>query len=249
MNNLHSSAILIDSCKPSIPVFAVSVTEVKGHGLVLRFAAELGTLSDVLNDVQIGIPVLVLKRGCRDEEHIVRVAVNGHSNICQVAGICGFPWMTFPALRRTWASSGWSCVVLSPSVTIRRTMTHTNINPATAQAAVDGISQWIGAKAGCYVTEHRTKQLTECALAWEFLPMSMEEIRWHPETLRAHIFPSIDPAPEDPEFEDLDLGDPDHGNCEYPCDTCRGAAGCSGMFDRNFNQRPARVRSDMLRRF
>lgn len=249
MSNLHSSAILIDSCKPSIPVFAVSVTEVKGSGLVLRFAAELGTLSDVLNSVRIEVPVLVLQRGCRDDERIIRVSANGHSNVRPVVGICGFPWMIFPALRPTYASSGWSCVVLSPSITIRRATTHTNINPATAQAAVDGINQWVTTKAGCYVMDQRTKQMTECALVWEFLPMSMESIIWKPEVLGAHMFPTVDNEPEEPELEDFDPDGHDHGNCEYPCETCSGAAGCSGMFDRNFNQLPARVRSDMLRGF
>lgn len=134
---MNSTALFIDPTdRQNMPVSTVSVTEVPGKGLVLRFGAEVGNLADLAGQF-IDLPVIVATRGWSARSSAGFVSINCALPKQTVIGLQGMPWFKGgKGLRLLGCPME---VVIVGGAEIRRIATHAdghyNSNWASASAA------------------------------------------------------------------------------------------------------------------
>jgi len=142
-------AMLIDSFTRDLEVSIVSISEVPGKGLVLRWGATVGKLWQLVREERIfrsDLPILVAVRGYQafSSNGFVTVGWKRDSESEQtqsVIGVQGFPWMFNKALK---PCKSWEVSFLRQGAEIREVVTHARCdergrmwhsNVATASAA------------------------------------------------------------------------------------------------------------------
>lgn len=139
-----STALFIDTKNRFLPVYTVDVTTVPGRGLVLRFGAEVGPLKAItarrgqgfVTDLE--FPVIIPTAGYSAQSSAGHVKVFFPWDKRQkIVGVCGMPWMDKKSLRRL--TKPMDVIVVPAGATIKKIVSHTNSNPATADAAASAM--------------------------------------------------------------------------------------------------------------
>lgn len=151
------NAILIDSFSRKVKVSTVSVTQVAGKGLVLRYGAEVGNLWQLTEGAYDGVfrnadmPIIVATRGytAQSSAGFVDVVTDYRGDNTRirthVVGIQGMPFQKKKGLSAM--SNPMEVIVLRPGTNIAALDTHArrkpgegwHSNPETANAAIQGI--------------------------------------------------------------------------------------------------------------
>jgi len=143
-----ATAVFVDTFSRKVSVHTVSVTEVPDRGLVMRYAAEIGSLSLLTQENELkneDLPILVATRGyaAQSSAGFVEVVSEGHKQQkMQIVGFQGMPWQKKGGL--SVASHPMEVLVLRPGTNIMKVATHSSgrrghSNPATAEAAIVGL--------------------------------------------------------------------------------------------------------------
>jgi hypothetical protein len=141
-----TTALFVDTFTRQILVHTVSVTEVPGHGLVLRYGAEIGPLHRITKEHELKngvLPILVTTRGysAQSSYGFVEVITQGNHSKVPVIGLQGMPWQNGGSLSIV---KPMEVVVLRPGTNLMNVPTHRSrsahhSNPATASAAHAGL--------------------------------------------------------------------------------------------------------------
>jgi len=149
--NRMATALFIDSFSRNMEVSTVSITEVPGKGLVMRYGAKVGNLWQLTAEQEVFKPemlILVAARGyaAQSSDGFVDVVVNNrgwNTRVqAQIVGIQGMPWQKKGGL--SVASHPMEVLVLRSGTNIMKVATHSSgrrghSNPATAEAAIVGL--------------------------------------------------------------------------------------------------------------
>jgi hypothetical protein len=146
--DIISTALFLDTHKRTLAVSTVSVKQFESGGLVLRFAADLGSILHLAFDEipwMPEMPIITNVKGFKAEKSsgFAEVLYNPGSLKplayieTTVVGVCGFPWMHNPSLKHF--TEPMPVLVHRSGTFVRRIKTHTNFNSYTAEAAKEGI--------------------------------------------------------------------------------------------------------------
>lgn len=131
-----ATALFIDSFSRNMEVSTVSITEVPGKGLVMRYGAKVGNLWQLTAEQEVFKPemlILVAARGyaAQSSDGFVDVVVNNrgwNTRVqAQIVGIQGMPWMEHKSLRV--CKTPIEVLVLRESTEISQLQTHANRKP------------------------------------------------------------------------------------------------------------------------
>lgn len=174
-------ALFVDTSSRTLPVQTVSVTEVLGRGLVLRFGAEVGSLTSFSKRVVVDMPIILSTMGyqaqsswgfvetvasCGWETSLKRVTVIGAlglSSVCKANGLV--------ALGRPI-----HVILLPPGSSVVPVKVHGNSNPETNMAARAAMKLRSDLSPNsAFVVEGQSDSIS----AWEFVAPKQAS-RWDP---------------------------------------------------------------------
>lgn len=133
-----TTALFVDTFSRNIEVSTVSITEVPGKGLVMRFGAKVGNLWQLTAENEVFKPemlILVATRGyaAQSSNGFVDTVINNrgwNTRIqAQIVGIQGMPWMEHKSLRV--CKTPVEVLVLRESTEISPLQTHANRKPGS----------------------------------------------------------------------------------------------------------------------
>lgn len=168
-----SIAMVIDCRSRNLQMFSASVTTLKNGLIILRKAAELGSLYEMPEGE---IPQTVMFLGdytAQSSAGFIKVARPSNWFACILAGACGLGWNSpdgrrGDALRPIKNRQGgrFSLVVIEGGCTMTRVGVHQNSNRATAAAAVAGMEFRAEMREEIVLIEGQS----DAVLGWAFKP-------------------------------------------------------------------------------